>query len=140
MIIRKITDDDFPEISQWFESIQWDLPAVEGALPKFGYVAQKPDGQLVACGWLYVTGSAVSFVQWTNTNPNVKDEDQSAGVAKIIKTFQEIAPMLEPPVKAITIYTKNEKYKDKLKMLGFRSSFGFFQCTWVAKKNESEPS
>lgn len=139
MIIRKITEDDFPEIAKWFESIQWDLPAVEGAIPKDGYVAQTEDGRLVACAWIYLTGTGISFVQWTNTNPAVKETEQSEGISRIIKTFQEVAPQLQPPIKAFTIYTKNEKFKDRLKTLGFRSSFGFYQCTWVAKKNGSKP-
>jgi len=139
MKIRKVTDEDVPEIATWFESISWDLPAVDGALPRDGYVAENEKGQLVACAWLYVTGSAISFVQWTNTNPSVKDEEQSAGIAKIIETFKEVAPNLKPPIKALTIYTKNDKFRSKLKTLGFRSQFGFYQCTWVARKNGSKP-
>lgn len=133
MIIRKVTEDDVPEISRWFESIQWDLPAVEGGLPRDGYVAVRDDGVLAACAWLYVTGCAISFVQWTNTNPTVSSPEQADGISRLIKTFQEIAPQLTPPIKALTIYTKNEKFKDKLKQLDFRSTFGFYQCTWVAK-------
>jgi len=132
MIIRRVHEEDVPEISRWFESIAWDLPAVEGALPRDGLLALK-DGVPVACAWIYVTGSAVAFVQWTNTNPNVSDADQADGIVKIIKSYQEAAPNLQPPVKSLAIYTKNEKFKEKLKSLGFRATFGFYQCTWVAK-------
>lgn len=133
MKIRRVTDADLPELSQWFAAIQWDLPAVSSGLPKDGYVAETKDGRLCACAYLYVTGSAISFVQWTNTNPEASDTEQSEGIKAIIQTFQEISPKLDPPIKALTIYTKNEKFKDKLKNLGFRSQFGFYQCTWVAK-------
>jgi len=139
MQIRRVEDKDIAEISRWFQSIQWDLPAVERALPKDGYVAENDAGVLIACAWLYVTGSSVSFVQWTNTNPDVKDQEQSDGLSLIIKTIQEMAPKLNPPINSLCIYTKNEKFKEKLKQLDFRSNFGFYQNTWVAK-NESKSS
>jgi hypothetical protein len=137
MIIRKIEEQDLPEVSRWFESTSWDLPPVEGAIPPDGFVAVK-DGKLVACAWIYVTGSACSFVQWTNTNEEIDEKLQSDGVTAIFKHFQEISSHLTPPIKAIVTYTKSEKFKEKLKGLGFRSSFGFYQCTWVGKKNAAK--
>ncbi len=132
MIVRKVEDTDIPEISDWFKSIKWDLPAVDGALPKEGYVAEK-NGSLVACAWLYLTNSSVAFIQWTNTNPLATESDQAEGLSLIIKTIQEAGPKITPPIKSLCIYTRNDKFKDKLKSLSFRSQFGFNQCTWVAK-------
>lgn len=137
MIIRKIQDSDLPEISQWFSSVSWDLPPVEGAIPPDGFLAEL-DGVPVACAWVYVTGSACSFVQWTNSNPELDERLQSEGLTKIIENFQEMGAHLTPPVKTIVMYTKSDKFKEKLKNMGFRSSNGFHQCTWVAKKNENK--
>jgi carbamate kinase len=134
MNIRKITDDDIPEISRWFKSIQWDLPPVDGVLPKDGFVAEK-DGVLVACAWIYLTGSSVAFVQWSNTNPDLDAEVQSAGIAAVMKQYQDMSQHLSPPIKTIVTYTKNERFKAKLKSLDFRSQFGFYQCTWVGKRD-----
>lgn len=133
MIVRRVTEDDVSEISRWFESIAWDLPAVEGALPKDGLLALNDKNVPVACAWIYVTGSSVAFIQWTNTNPDVSDAEQADGIVKIIKSYQDASLKLSPPVRSIAIYTKNEKFKEKLKQLNFRATFGFYQCTWVAK-------
>jgi hypothetical protein len=135
--VRKITDDDLPEISKWFAAIQWDLPPVEGVFPKDGFVAVKDD-TLVACAWIYLTGSAVAFVQWTNTNPDLDEVTQSDGITAIMKQYQEMSKHLSPQVKTIVTYTKNERFKTKLKSLNFRAQFGFFQCTWVGKKDASD--
>jgi hypothetical protein len=137
MKIRKVDDADIPELAKWFESISWDLPPVEGAIPRDGYVAEI-DGKLVACAWLYLTGSACSFVQWTNTNPDVDEKTQSDGINLILKTFQEMAPHIVPAIKTIVTYTRSEKFREKLKGLGFRSQGGFYQCTWVGKKNAAQ--
>lgn len=137
MIIRKITDEDVPEISRWFTSIQWDLPPVANAMPKDGFVAES-DGVLVACAWIYLTGSAVAFVQWTNSNPDLDEKVQAEGISAIINQYQEMSKHLVPAVKTIVTYTKNERFKTKLKNLGFRSQFNFYQCTWVGKRDENK--
>lgn len=137
MIIRKVEEQDLPEISRWFESISWDLPPVEGAIPRDGFIAEL-DNVLIACAWLYVTGSACSFVQWTNTNPDVDEKLQADGISLILKKFQDMAPHLTPPIKTIVTYTRNDKFRDKLKTLGFRHQGGFYQCTWVGKKNANQ--
>lgn len=130
--LRRITEEDVPEVSRWFESISWDMPPVEGALPRDGFLAFK-NNIPVACGFLYLTGTAISFVQWTNTNPNVGDKEQAEGLSFIIETMKDIVAAIEPPVKSIVIMTKSEKFATKLKSLGFRTNFGFYQCSWVLK-------
>lgn len=137
MLVRKVQENDLLELTRWFESVSWDLPPVPNVVPKDGFVAEI-DGVIVACAFMYVTGASCSFVQWTNTNPDVSDEIQSAGISAIISKLQEIAPKLNPPIVTIVTYTKSDKFAHRLKNLGFRSTFGFHQCTWVAKKHESQ--
>jgi hypothetical protein len=135
--IKQITEDDVPEVSRWFESISWDMPPIEGSLPPAGYLALK-DNKPVACAFAYLTGTSISFVQWTNTNPDVSDKEQSEGLSFVIETVKEIVSSLQPQVKSIVIMTKNEKFATKLKTLGFRTTFGFYQCSWVLKNDKAK--
>lgn len=131
MIVRKVEDKDLPEISDWFRSISWPLPGVENLMPKDqGYVAV--DGnKLCACAWLYLTGTSLGLISWTNTHPKLEAEKQKEALNAVIKTIQEAATFAN--VKLLVVHTKNEKFAETLKKLEFRAGFGFYQATWIAK-------
>jgi hypothetical protein len=138
MIVRRAEEKDLFELTRWFESVSWDLPPVQNVIPKEdGYVAEL-NGVLVACAFLYMTGSSCAFLQWTNVNPDLDNEVQSQGIDAIISKLQSVSMSATPPIRTFVTFTKSEKFAQKLKGLGFRSSYGFHQCTWVAKKNATE--
>jgi N-acetylglutamate synthase-like GNAT family acetyltransferase len=138
MIVRRAEEKDLLELTRWFESVSWDLPPVQDVIPtEDGYVAEE-DGVLCACAFLYMTGTSCAFLQWTNVNPDVSHEMQSSGIDAIISKLQAVSMSAVPPLRTFVTFTKSEKFAQKLKGLGFRSSYGFHQCTWVAKKNATE--
>lgn len=138
MRVEQVTEDHISELSEWFKSIVWDLPPVDGALSKYGFVAI--DGkELVSCAWLYTTGSSTAFIQWTATNMHVNPELQSQATSALITYIQEFCGRILPKIRTLTNYTKNERFAQKLKHLDFKIDFGYFRSTWVLK-DKSEQS
>ncbi len=137
MKVRLFDEKDVKEVSRWFESIQWPLPPSDNLLPCDGFIAE--DGEdLVACAFLYTTGTSLGIVSWINSNPDVSSEAQSEGLNSIIKKIQEVCANIHPKISQLLIHTKSEKFVHKLKGLGFKSHFGFYQATWVLSNNESK--
>lgn len=129
MNIRRVDPDlDVSEISRWFKSLAWDLPPVPDLLPKDGFVAES-DGELVACAWLKISGTAEAEILWTCTNPDVSSEKQAQGLTSLIEKLKGICEHISPPIRLIVIRTRNEKFATRLKSLGFRVKFGFYQGT-----------
>lgn len=131
MIIRAVNESDIPEISTWFESISWDLPPVENSLPKQGFLAEQ-DGKLLACAWLYTSGTSIAEIGWTCTNPKSDSKLQSDAISAVVEFIQkEICKV--SGIKSLKLYTKNMKFVQKLEGLNFRKKFPFYQMTWVSR-------
>lgn len=130
MKVRLFDEKDVKEISRWFESIQWPLPPSDNLLPRDGFVAED-DEDLLACAFLYTTGTSLGIISWINSNPDVSGEIQSEALTSIIKKIQEVCSNIRPQISQLLIHTKSDKFSHKLKGLGFKTHFGFHQATWV---------
>lgn len=136
MSVRQITEEDIPTISKWFTSIEWPLPPIAKILPHDqGFVSHKDD-KLLACAWLYTTGTAMGYISWTNTNPDISSDDQRDGLADVIKAIQEASKLAG--IRLLVIHTKNEKFAQSLKKYGFESKCCFYQSTWVAPNDSNK--
>lgn len=130
MEVRLFNEKDVKEVSRWFESIQWPLPPTDNLLPRDGFIAENLEGP-VACAFLYTTGTSLGVISWINSNPDVSGEEQSEGLTSIIKKIQEVCSNITPRISQLLIHTKSEKFTHKLKGLGFKTHFGFYQATWI---------
>jgi hypothetical protein len=136
MAVRQIVEDDIPTISEWFQSIEWPLPPIAKILPHDqGFVSYKDD-KLIACAWLYTTGTAMGYISWTNTNPDVAAEVQRDGLTEVIKSIQAASKLAG--IQVLVTHTKSEKFAQSLKKHGFESKCCFYQSTWVAPNDTSK--
>lgn len=132
MIIRKITDTDYPEILSWFASRKWPQPPVEDIAPQVGFVAEE-NGQLVACAWSYFTGRSIAFIEWTGTNPALTDELGTKGLHYVLDAIKDFCAVSNPPVRALCLFTQNDKLCSHFSKMGFKSAKGYTRLMWVAK-------
>jgi hypothetical protein len=133
MIIRLVTEHDIPELSKWFADVTWDYAPVKGQIPEQGFLAED-NGKLIACAWLYTTGTAFGKIAYTCTNPDASNEDQTDGLKKIMETIKTAGLSAKRPVTQLEILTKSEAFAQVLKSVGFRVQSGFIKGVWVDKE------
>ncbi len=128
---RPFEPADLPQIATWFADIEWPLPPIADMLPKIGAVAEK-DGKLLACGWLYTTGTSLAFLSWTATNPDEDIALQGEAMESVIASLQE-AVKYQSEIKMIMVLSKSDAFLTRLKKLNFRAKRGFDLCTWITR-------
>lgn len=84
--VRGLTDEDMPEVTEWFATRKWRVPPAGQMLPKTGYVATK-GGQLLSVAWLYITNSQVAIIDWIATSPE-RGYVAIASVKKLLATIE----------------------------------------------------
>lgn len=104
LLVRKIKDEDMPEVTSWFVDRKWPLPPVDGILPPTGFVAEK-DGELYAAAWLYVSNSSLGHLEWMVTRP----KSGVAGVRALEKVIEHIKEASNPHVKCIIQFLSNDR-------------------------------
>jgi hypothetical protein len=133
MIVRDITEEDKAEIARWFERRKWPLPAKPNILPKIGAVAVS-DKQLIACAWLYQTGTSLAFIEWTGTNPDVGEKIGMMGLTMVINKLKESCEHAKPQkIMALCHHVQNDKLADHYEKLGFKKKTKFSQMLWTQK-------
>lgn len=108
--VRPITDDDFPEISEWFVKRRWSVPPVGKMLPETGYVAVSGE-KLLAVAWLYITNSQVGIIDWIATNP----EAGIAGLVSVKKLVEYMEAVSAGSANVFMHFTPNDKFARYLK-------------------------
>ena len=140
MIIRAITSADITIISRWFQYRRWPLPPVENVMPRDGFVACHDDGTLLACAWLYSTGSSKAEVSWMNMNPDVEEDVAKAALLAVVEWIQKAVSYSDPPIRLLVSFTDDEQVIRSLESLGFRIRYGYARLTWTApEKSKDEP-
>jgi hypothetical protein len=130
---RPFEEGDLAEISGWFASLEWPLPPIEGILPNLGVVVEE-EGRLLACGWLYTTGTSLAFLSWTASSPKESPMLQSMAMEKLVTSIQEVVSKHQDRIKVVMALTKSAAFLNKLKGLQFRSKPGFDIATWIVKE------
>lgn len=132
MKIRPIREEDYEKVVGWYADVSWPTPAVDGSLPKHGFVAEiEGTGELAGCLWISQDGSSAAELKWPATNPYLETAAQSHALEALIRYAQKAAGAMKPKVRLLTLYTKNAKLAEALKKIDFRSKDKFYQCTWV---------
>lgn len=104
ILVRKINEEDMPEITGWFVDRKWPLPPVEGIIPPTGFIALK-DGEPMAAAWLYVTNSTLAHLEWLVTRPKSGVE----GISALEKVIEHIKETSYPHVKCIVGFLSNDR-------------------------------
>ncbi len=126
--IRLITDDDFPEISEWFSARKWPVPPSGKTLPETGYVAlDTASNRLLSVAWLYITNSDVGIVDWIATAP----EAGAKGLISVIDLLGYIEGISAGRCNVFMHFTPNDKLAKFLKRkCGFKiAETGVNICT-----------
>jgi hypothetical protein len=128
---RPFEEQDLPEIAGWFADLNWPLPPIADILPPIGCVVEDEEG-LLACGWLYTTGTSLAFLSWTATNPARDQADRELATEKLILSIQHVV-RVNDKIKSIMVLSRPGAFLNKLKSLNFRTKPGFDLCTWIVK-------
>jgi hypothetical protein len=132
MKVRKIEQDDLPEIFGWFKHRKWPLPAVEDVSPSDGFLAEE-DGVMLACVWVYFTGRSFALLEFLSTNPAAPDAKGMEGLKSIVRGLKEFAPEVSPPVKTYCYFTQNDKLAKHFNKMGFKKQEGYARLLWTSK-------
>ncbi len=128
VLIRDITDDDMPEISEWFAARKWTVPPGGKTLPETGYVAvDSVSNRLLSVAWLYITNSDVGIVDWIATAP----ESGAKGLISVIDLLEFIEGVSVSRCNVFMHFTPNAKLARFLKRkCGFKiAETGVNICT-----------
>lgn len=75
-------------IEKWFEK-RWPKAPSQDMLPKLGFIVE--DDKPLACGFLYLTGTSLSFLEFVCTNPEVKTTRGLLAVDHMIDEVKQMA-------------------------------------------------
>lgn len=134
MNFRPIQPEDLPEVFSWYADRKWPTPPVESVGPKHGFVSEE-DGVMMACAWLYLTGTAKAYLDWTATNPSVDEQKSSLAMTHLIQEIKKIAEVTDPSIKVIEFITGNEKLAERFERLKFKKEKQSYRLLWT-RKNE----
>jgi len=119
MEIRKLLDEDYETLCEWWRWWRW-TPVLKNSLPDSGKggVMVQHEGVDVCAGFLYTTNSDLAYIEWTISNPNFRDKIvRKEAIKKLIETLTNQAKELG--CKFVFTYLINESLKEKFEDCGF---------------------
>jgi len=132
MKIRPIREEDYEKVVGWYADVSWPTPAVDGSLPKNGFVAEvEGTGEIAGCLWVSLDGSSSAELKWPATNPYLDPRAQASAVEHLIRYVQKMAPNLKPEVRLLLLYTRSPALAQAMENCGFRKKEKIIQCSWV---------
>lgn len=131
--ISEITENDVPEIFNWFSGRKWPLPAVHGVGPKIGVIAKK-NGISYACIYSYITGTSVAYLEWPCTNPNVSQDQSMEAFDEIVFHFKKMCELSAPKIRVMVLMTQSESLANRFKKHGFKVQPDYYRAIWTLKE------
>lgn len=116
MTIELIKPSDYPELAAWWTAHKWP-PVPISSLPRTGLVVRNPIGVGQAAGFLYDSGTDISWVEWIVSNPDTSAEQR----AECIKLLLEGLELEAKKQGFVFMWTssKNRHLSKKLMEAGF---------------------
>jgi len=118
MNIRILTEEDYETIMKWWTWWEWPvLP--RHMLPdngKSGYMVEK-DGELIVCGFLYLTNSKIAWLEWIVSNPDYREKDRKDAIEMLINHVEKDSVTLG--ITHILSLTKSKSLLDTHEKLGW---------------------
>lgn len=72
---------DYEDVCEWWKAHDWDAQPLE-ALSTLGFIAEK-GGQKIAAVWLYISNSAISYLEFMVTNPKAPLRARRDGIREV---------------------------------------------------------
>lgn len=107
---------DYALVCSWWKAHNWPVVPLP-ALPTNGFVAINDDGERLCAGWLYLTDSALSALEWMVSDPNSGAEERDAALDILITTLKARADEVGKPV--IFSSVAHPKLRERLAKHGF---------------------
>lgn len=89
MKARSLVEEDYKTVCEWWKSWNWPvLP--KSALPdngKGGFMVEK-NGELIVCGFLYLTNSKWALLEWIVSNPKYRQADRKDAIELLVKNAE----------------------------------------------------
>lgn len=96
MKVREFQIPDYPHVCEWwrahkgpFPGGHWPMIPLE-FLSNSGFIAEDDDGERVAAGWLYLTNSAWSLLEFAVSNPNASIKKRHKGLELIVEEVARV--------------------------------------------------
>lgn len=109
--MRRYEPKDYEMLCSWWKSKDFPCPP-EVILPTTGYVCDE-----IAAGFLYLSNSALAYVEWVVADPNADKQKRSEALDKLFDhVFAEAKK-----AGAIMLFTSSNipPYMERVKKLGF---------------------
>lgn len=129
--VRPVQPSDLDEVSQWFSSVKWPLPAVRGSIPE-GLMLVSSEGVPVAVVFAHTTGTSAMFCHWMAAKPELSEDEQLAALRELLTAIQQMAPSINPPVQMIQVVSASPSAPKLLEPLGFNVKQSYYVGTWIA--------
>lgn len=115
---RIMLEDDYEVLCQWWKAWRW-TPPNRDFLPQNGTggVIIEKDGMPVVAGFVYLTNSAVAWIEFIISNFDYKDKDRKEAITILIVELSRIAA--ECGAKYLYTVVKNPYLEEKYKEAGF---------------------
>jgi hypothetical protein len=131
--VRAIKDEDMPEIIRWFNDRRWPMPVVENSGPRNGVLAEK-NGIIYACIYSYLTGTAVAYLEWPGTNPDIHLDQSMEAFDEIVFHYKRMSELAEPKVRVLCLMTHSEHLANRFKKHGFKVQGDYYKAVWTLKE------
>lgn len=129
MKARKFTGEDYPIVSEWYVAHGWPSAPHVGMLSSTGLIVEDETGPL-AVGFIYLTNSAIGFLEWIATRPKM-----GAKALKALKfLFDEIKERCrEMGIRVLHSFSDDKTLKIFTKLGGFHATEKATLMVWGDK-------
>lgn len=90
MKVRMFEEGDHKQLTRWWSAWGWPPLPLE-ALPKNGLIISNFKGESVCMGFLYLTDSSISWLEWITANPGIKGKERAEGIAHLIYELKDLS-------------------------------------------------
>ena len=121
MDIRRLRYEDYDTIVEWWKFWRFPAPSAE-LLPslnetEFSGIIASEGGKDIAVGFLYLTNSGISWIEFVVTNPKTTNKERHDGIISVLEYLSNEAK--SNGYKYIFSSIKNENLINKYKESGF---------------------
>jgi hypothetical protein len=81
----------------------------------------------------YLTGTAVAYLEWPCTNPDVPLKQAMDAFDEIVSHYKAMCQVSEPKVRALTLMTQSKHLSDRFRKHGFKIQEGYTRAIWTLK-------
>jgi hypothetical protein len=93
--VRKLQETDWDTLTNWWSNWKgWESSApTKDSLPDNGtggLIIETLDGEPIVAGFVYISNSKTTFLDWIISNPNYKKKDRREAIKHLISNIEDI--------------------------------------------------